>query len=310
MEPSHRWGGWRIAAPAALLGALVLGVLVVSCTGPGSGEDAAVRTGIGPSRADLEALSDPTTTLEPTTSTSSTLPPATTPTAPDVTGAPGRGGGSGSPDGTGASDTGADGADGGGGGTRPAPLGAADCAALEQLVIPAAAIITEADFVPLDERPPATGSGNVLGAAQRVAAIVPAAQRPAWQGVVADVTRAAEGRRRPSAEERARLQSARNGVEVWARAVCPGAPPSWRCDSFGSIGPGPDVAPTRAEAASPEAVLRRSPDAETAVELQRTDDIVLFGWVTAAGFVTRTHQVERIDEGWATGRVHTCHSAP
>ena len=177
------------------------------------------------------------------------------------------------------------------------------------MVIPAAAIITEADFVPVEDREPGPASGW-QAAVERVAAIVPADQRAPWEVVVAAPARAAAEHRGLTVADRADLQEARNASEVWARAVCPDAPPSWRCDAFGSIGPGPDVAPTRAEAGSPAAVLRRYPDTGRAVELQRTDDVVLFGWVDGAGFVTRTHQVERVDGGWATSRRHVCHGEP
>jgi hypothetical protein len=201
---------------------------------------------------------------------------------------------------------------GGGSGSpgRVAPASTADCAALEQIAIPAARIITADDFVALDQRPVGPSGSDAVAAARRVAAIVPTAARPSWVRAADAIEQAVAGGRHLDAAGWDLLRTARNEVEVWARAACPDAPPSWRCDAFGSVGPGPDVAPARAEATTALGALHRHPDTGRAIELQRTSSIVLYGWVTDAGFVTRTQQVERVDGGWATSRTHVCQGEP
>jgi len=310
MEDTPRWGRWKVAALALLVVALAFGALAVSCSDDGgvtasTGADPSHSR--GPSRQDVAALTDrePSTTAASTT----TADPATTTSSSGGSGSedPADAGG---PDEThGGGRAGAPRSPSGGPSAEPtvAPLAEGDCAALELVVIPAAAIITEADFVPLDQRPPDGGAAARTAAVQRIAAIAPATERPAWRAVAASQAQAQAAGRPLTEREVAAFRSARNTTEVWARSACPDAPPSWRCDDFGSIGPGPDVAPIRAEASSPDAVLRRYPDTGRAEEIQRTADIVLFGWVTDEGFVTRTHQVERIGGGWATSRRHVCH---
>lgn len=306
MEPTRRWGGWKVAVPAVVV-LVVLGVVAVSCSG-GSGTTAATAgtvgprssktsSGAGPDADDVAALSDPGTTAPADGSTAST------------TTAPVDGSGSG-PGGSGSGDLGGSGGPSGSPVPLP-PLATADCAAVAQIVIPAARIITEDDFVPNADPPPLAGSEESrLDAVRRVVAVVPAAHRAAWEAVAGDVARAETAGTPATDEDRARLQAARNGDEVWARAVCPGAPPSWQCDHFGSMGGRPDVAPTRSAGATPEAVLRPAAGSDRAIEQQRTDDTVLYVWTDDAGFVTRTQQIERVGDGWATARRHICHSDP
>lgn len=300
MEPTHRWGGWRAVAGAALVLLVAAGVFASSCTGapaPQASGGAAPTAGRGPSAADVAALSGPATGAGPAGAAGASSTTSTTSTSSPTAG-------------SGAA-IGPDEGPGGGDPSRPGaslpPMAAEDCAALEQVVIPAASIITAEDFVPSGGRSGAAEPADRSAAVARVAAIVPSRQRPAWDAVAASAATAHAAGRAATEQEVAAFRSARNAVEVWARSVCPGAPPSWRCDHFGSAGAGPDVAPTRSQAATPEGALRRNSNAGASRELERADGAVLYGWVDEAGFVTRTVQVERVDGGWATARVHVCH---
>ena len=299
MDPSGRRGGWRVIALVAAVVLLALGAAAASCSGPGEEAErpigvgrSRVRPASGPSAEDVAAL---TSTTSAATAPSSTAPQAD----PGASTSPAGAGPTGeSPD----ADSEATGS--------VVPLGADDCASVEQVVIPAATIVSDDDFIPLAEREPSPGTGAPLSAIRRVVQVVPEEDRPIWQAVAAEADRIVAEQRIPTDAERAHLQAARDASEVWARTACPDAPPSWRCDVYGSIGPGPDVAPTRAEAASPGAVLRRYPDTGGSVVLQQALDIVLYGWVDDIGFVTRTQQVERVGGGWATARRHACQSDP
>lgn len=286
---------WTILGVVLVVLLVALGLLAGSCRSTEGGQ-AAPAAGGGPSAEALAGLTDPGASTSaavegsatvPTPSTTSSADSATIPTRPTTS--------------LGDSATVASG---------PTSLSDSDCAALEQVVIPAAAIITEDDFTPVEQRQPELPHQEAAAVVvERVAVIVPADHRAAWRGVAAQVALAEKEGRPPTDEERARLRAARNGVEVWARSVCPDAPPSWECDHFGSQGPGPDVAPATAEAPTPEQVLRAIPDSGRTRELQRTTDIVLRGWLDGRGFVVRTVQIERVDDGWAVARRHVCHGA-
>ena len=291
----------------------VLGV-VASCqsraTSPDRRSDAtgapsARTTDAGPSDRDVAALADPggpgDAPVGPDGSTPAERSPGASADDP---------GGSIVPVGEGGADAPTEPAEGSGTSGPVDPASAADCAALEQLAIPAARIITSDDFVPLDRRPVGPGGVDAVAAARRIAAIVPADAHASWVRAADALERAVRAGRHLDAAGWDLLRTARNEVEVWARSACPDAPPSWQCDAFGSAGPGPDVAPSRTEASTPLGALHRHPDTGRAVELQRTPDIVLYGWVTEAGFVTRTHQVERVAGGWATSRRHVCQGEP
>lgn len=303
----------RVAAAALVAGLGVLGI-VASCqprsTSVERGSEAtaapsASRPDAGPSARDVAALADPGGTGQAPAGSDGSTPA-------DRSSGTSAGDPRGSVVPVGDAGAGAPTAPAGGSGTTGSvdPASAADCAALEQLAIPAARIITSDDFVPLDRRPIGPSGVDAATAARRVAAIVPADAHRSWVRAADAIERAVRSGRHLDAAGWDLLRTARNEVEVWARAACPDAPPSWRCDAFGSVGPGPDVAPSRAEASTPLGALHRHPDTGRAVELQRTPDIVLYGWVTDAGFVTRTHQVERVAGGWATSRRHICQGEP
>lgn len=303
----------RVAALALVAGLGVLGILA-SCqprsTPTDRGSDAtaassAASPDAGPSDRDVAALAEPGGQDGGASGSDGSTPAgrstSTTPSDPTGSVVPVGDAGVGAP-------TPPPGGSGSSG--RVAPASAADCAALEQIAIPAARIITSDDFVPLDQRPVGPSGVDAASAARRVAAIVPAEAHPSWVRAADAIDQAVRSGRHLDAAGWDLLRTARDEVEVWARAACPDAPPSWQCDAFGSVGPGPDVAPTRAEASTPRGALHRHPDTGRAVELQRTSDIVLYGWVTDAGFVTRTHQVERVAGGWATSRRHVCQGEP
>jgi hypothetical protein len=293
MEDAPRRRRWAVAAGVLLAAGLVIVALAASWGGGGSvtsgrsgaGSTAGSTAGSGrdggPSADDVAALDDLRSVPHPSTTD---VPAGGAPTSVPAPG----------PDGT------SSGAEGG----SVVPLAPADCASVARVVIPAARIITAADFVPIDERAVPAKDPVYVDDVARVVSLVPADQRPAWERVATEISR---GRAHPTtAQERADLQAARNRSEVWARAACPDAPPSWRCDDFGSIS-GPDVAPTLAQGSSPEALVARVSGVERRV-LARTDRVVLYGWVDDAGFVVRTQQIERVGGGWATTRRHICHS--
>lgn len=271
-----------LAASCASVGALAaLGVLLVRCDGSSTASEGgapAVSEGEarahGPSDESLAALTAP----EPTTNDDDAAPaPAssiTTAVAPTST-AP-----------------------------AAARLGAADCAVVVQVLLPPAHLITAEDFVPVEERPGGARLPVTADAVAAVAALVPAEQRTAWDPVVTmfQTIEAAGGA--PDEAQQAAYQDARDASEGWGRQACPDAAPSWRCNAFGNRSANPE--PTEPDGSAAAAVVREEREGDDAVAVAQSERAQLWAWLDADGFVVRTVQVERVGDGWAVTRRHTC----
>jgi len=286
----RRWIG-------AGLGALVLGLVagVGSCVIAGGDpvESATPTTsaprGGRPAPSQVAALTAPATADDPGATT--TDPPA------------GHGGSGGDPSGD---DRGGPDADRAAVPPRVGTIATSgNCVAIERVVLPPARVITQQNFVEPDDlaaRP--RGSSATVAEIRLVAALVPAENRSTWQDLVAAIA-SSDGA--PSDELSQRTVAAVDAVEAWARETCPDAPPSWRCNAYGSADDSVlDLEADGGEASTPESVVARVDDVDGAVEVDRTDDQVLYAWLDGGGFVTRTLQVGRGRDGWAVAGFHSC----
>lgn len=182
-----------------------------------------------------------------------------------------------------------------------------NCVAIERVVLPPAEVITSEDFATGDEER-ATRPGPSIAELRLVAALVPGEHRARW-GSAVDALEATTGEVPDEVDEA--LDAAKDAVEPWARQVCPNARPSWRCNQFGSTSDSViDLEAGEGSASTPHGVLAVVGDEADAVELDRTAEQVLYGWLDGDGFVARTFQVGRFEGGWAFAGYHECLDAP
>lgn len=182
-----------------------------------------------------------------------------------------------------------------------------NCVAIERAVLPPAEVITSEDFA-TDDDDRATRPGASIAELRLVAALVPGEHRAQWASAL-DSLEAATGE--VPEEVADGLAAAKDAVEPWARQVCPNARPSWRCNQFGSTRDSViDLEEGEGSASTPHGVLAVVGDEADAVELDRTSEQVLYGWLDGDGFVVRTFQVGRVEGGWAFAGYHECLDAP
>ncbi|WP_426571873.1 hypothetical protein [Aquihabitans sp. McL0605] len=197
-------------------------------------------------------------------------------------------------------------------GTDGEPGAVDKCAAIGTVLLIPARLESESDSLPSVK--------EQVAALHTIAAMVPDSEREAWTKVVDIADRNGSDPTSVTEAEAKAAVATLDGSVAWALATCPDLPPSWRCQVHGSfhvVGQGIDPDGSTddpAGHASPEAALAQlaSDDgdlaADAAIELDRSDGAVLYGWVDDDGLVTRAVEVDRTDGAWAIGTDSSCDS--
>lgn len=156
----------------------------------------------------------------------------------------------------------------------------------------------------LDENTETITDDEGLDAIGLIAEEVPDEMAADWQEYLDLVERSLTGEGdEPDADQVDRVTQTVIDTFPWGREQCPDLPPAWACptqSSFEQVGEPVDP-PEPAD--SPEGALH---EAEGAVELDRADDTVLFGWLDDDGLVTSTTEVTREGGGWLSTDSSSC----
>ncbi len=127
----------------------------------------------------------------------------------------------------------------------------------------------------------------------------------AWEG---EVVGAVEGEGPTTFDQYMGFVDTVDTVARWIRQQCPDAPPSWTCTT--DDGPEEEVPPAPADQglpATPEEVVAALDDGDAALELDRSDTVVLYGWADETGALERTVRVAQVgSQGWKAATPTTC----
>jgi hypothetical protein len=144
---------------------------------------------------------------------------------------------------------------------------------------------------------------------EQIASALPAALASRFRREIIERSERAE---EPSIDEAETILATFDAVSRWARQQCPEAAPAWPCQPFDPepkflpIGEATDSDVPRLPA-TPEEALTDVEAADGAVELDRSDEAVLYGWVDSTGSLERTVQIDRLDSrGWTVTADLTC----
>lgn len=138
-----------------------------------------------------------------------------------------------------------------------------------------------------------------------LAEVVPDQVHEDWSFLIDLVERGIADPEAISLEDGQRALDVFEAAPRWAAPLCPEARPSWGCQpraTFVPVGDSIDdgTSPRQPDAATLDEALGRIDDVDEAVELDRSDDAVLYGWLDGDGLVERTEELRDLGNGWTS----------